>query len=268
MSYRLGWGCSTSDALTLCLTCGPLASDLKKAAYCAVQDAHAAMRFLDLKAVEYGIDTSAMFMGGESAGSITALHTHYWSQDEADTYLPGFSDDVGMLNASGNIHPDNWKIQGIINNCGAILNTATMQPEDLIPIVSFHDEGDCLVPFNCGPVLGCLCTNFFAACGSNSIHNYHSVNGVPSQLHPVQLSFGHCSYPAWSVINHASCFMKQVMCGSVAHFTDYNTASPAMCSSTFIAQPDLGCPEDLTGDLQINTEDLLQLLTAFGTVCD
>jgi acetyl esterase/lipase len=73
---------------------------LKTATYRASQDARAAMRYMYTHATDFGIDTSWMFIGGESAGSITALHTAFWSQSEADSFASWATNDVGLLGHS------------------------------------------------------------------------------------------------------------------------------------------------------------------------
>ena len=52
----------------------PMAADVDRAGYRALQDAYAAARFLLNNADEYGIDTSSLFVAGTSAGAITALN--------------------------------------------------------------------------------------------------------------------------------------------------------------------------------------------------
>lgn len=52
----------------------PLAPDVDRAGYRAVQDAHAAVCYLIANADEFGIDTTCIFAAGTSAGAITALN--------------------------------------------------------------------------------------------------------------------------------------------------------------------------------------------------
>ena len=52
----------------------PLAPDLDRAVYRALQDAHAAVCYLIANADEFGIDTTNIFAAGTSAGAITALN--------------------------------------------------------------------------------------------------------------------------------------------------------------------------------------------------
>ena len=59
-----------------------LPESTQKAIYRAQQDANAALRFLANKAEEYKIDTAHVFVGGQSAGAVTALYVNYASEDE------------------------------------------------------------------------------------------------------------------------------------------------------------------------------------------
>jgi hypothetical protein len=269
ISYRLGWNCAAGDFLSMCLLCSGEGMNLRRAAYQASQDARAALRFFSYNADDWGLDADAMFIGGASAGSITALHAVYWDQEEANAFAPGFEDTAGSLDESGNELTNTWEIKGIINNCGAVNNLSILDNNELLPIVSFHDDGDCIVPFNCGNVIGCFCTSFFAACGSNQIHNYYAQQGQPSQLNVVQLSLGHCSYPLPQVIDHGACFMKHTMCGIAVYSTNHNTSAPAICSSMALDTNDCSdCVGDLNNDGVVNTFDLLQMLAVFGVPCD
>ncbi len=71
MSYRLGW-----NQLSI--------TDQLRAVYRAQQDANAAMRYIVEQSEELKVDTNWMFIGGSSAGSITALNVAYADEDEWD----------------------------------------------------------------------------------------------------------------------------------------------------------------------------------------
>lgn len=135
-SYRLGWDCGGTDFLGICAFCGGLQADLRKAAYCAVQDSRAAIRFLMDESATYDIDEDWLFIGGESAGSITTLHAAYWTQDYADAFIPGFSATAGGLDESGNESTTSYQIRGVLNTCGGVSNIAMVQDNPLPNIIS------------------------------------------------------------------------------------------------------------------------------------
>lgn len=223
MDYRLGWSCSGTDFLSICVACGSLNSKLQTATYCAVQDAKAAMRYINANATTYDIDTSKLFIGGESAGSITALHTTFWTQAEANVFIPTAVSQVGLLDTSGNQLPGNYTIKGVINFCGAVTKDSIVLNKGNIPVINFADEFDCVVPPGYGQVISCLCQVFYWEAGSAAIYGMLTRNGICSEYHQVPASLNHCSFPALQLVRNSSCFLKRVMCNS--------------CQSSFSTQP-------------------------------
>ena len=242
---------------------------MSKAACAAVQDHRAVLRYLTHHSSNWGIDPTSLFVGGESAGAITTLISAYWDQDEATAFAPNAFDTMGGLDNSGNELTDSWTLRRIINNCDAINSLTVLDNNELLPIVSFHDDGDCVVPFDTAPAIGCFCSGFFSASGSNQIHTKYGQEEASSQLNAVQLSLGHCSYPVAKIIDHSACLMKQTLCGTLVYTTNHDLAAAAVCANMGL---DLSVndtyPEDLNNDQIVNTKDLLQLLTQFGQSCE
>lgn len=120
-------------------------SSIQECGFKAIQDAHAAMRFLVHNAETYGIDTNALFIGGASAGAITALNLVYMSENSR----PSSTLFLGDKASSGNSLSEKFHIRGIINMWGAVYNLHDL---DLIrvPILSFHGTKDPIIPFNEG----------------------------------------------------------------------------------------------------------------------
>ena len=116
MSYRLGWDCAGTDALSVCVLCSGLNYNFITATYRAVQDGRAAMRYISANSSTYEIDTSYLFIGGISAGSITALHTTFWSQDEANEFCPWCTDSLGFLDDAVNTLTNTFSIKGVIDD--------------------------------------------------------------------------------------------------------------------------------------------------------
>jgi len=212
--YRLGWNCSGTDFLSICLLCGNIYPNAKTATYEAAQDGRAAMRYIDANAAQYKIDPSNYFTGGASAGSITALHVAYWDQQEADAFCTGCTGQVGLLDTSGNSLPAGFQIKGVIDNCGGISEDSALLNNGNISLISFHDEGDCIVPTNYGQVISCACQAFYWVAGSSAMHNFLSANSICTSMNLVPLSINHCSYPQYELVNRAACFLRSVMCDS------------------------------------------------------
>ncbi len=268
LSYRLGWGCDPNAGIFLCATCGPLQGQLRTAVYNAIQDAHAAVRFIVSDAASYGIDPNAVFIGGTSAGAITALGTAYLDQEEANTFAPAAESLSGSLFTSGNEITYTPTFRGIINNCGALPSVDVMNEE--LPVISFHDDGDCVVPYGSGRVLNCLgCASFPLVVGSQVIHNTLAAQGVCTELNTQQLSLLHCSWPSGNIVNRASCFLKRTLCDVCTSSTNNanNLASPCMSLSNDQDGVE-SCTGDLNGDQLINIADLIVMLSVFGTSCN
>ena len=123
----------------------------------SVQDMKAAIRFFykDRKTGTntYKIDTNNIFIGGASAGSLTALHTAYL--DSACKILPYISQTNltalgGLDGASGN--PGySQKVNGVIDLCGA-LGVYAWLSEGAVPLCSMHGTADAVVPYSRGDV--------------------------------------------------------------------------------------------------------------------
>ncbi len=230
--YRLGWNCSGTDFLSICLLCGNLGVNVKTATYEAAQDGRAAMRYIDANHAQYKIDENNYFIGGTSAGSITAMHTAFWDQQEADAFCPWATGQVGLLDTSGNAFPNTFQIKGVIDNCGAVSKDSVVLNNGDIPLISFHDEGDCIVPNQYGQVISCACQSFYWVAGSSALHGKLLANNICTSMNLVPLSVNHCSFPEYELVHRASCFIRSVLCDSCQ--TSYNNTPYVLqkCSST------------------------------------
>lgn len=240
INYRMGWACANTVAALLCL-CND-ASGIRTAMYEAIQDSRAAMRYLKAHADEYGIDPDYIFIAGESAGSITALMTAYTDQAEADAFTNGtLYLQLGALDSSGNNHPGGYRIRGIINNCGAVNDTSIIGSNDVLPSISFHDEGDCLVPIKSAFVLNCTgnCWNYVTATGSWAIHQKTQSLGVCSKLYEVKGSNLHCSFPLTPLIKKSSCFMRGILCNDCQSGYSTNANDTVACEQSIPTGTDL-----------------------------
>lgn len=216
INYRLGWNCNVATE-NPCVSCTAEAGKLVEAVYRAVQDHRAALRYLVHNASEFGIDTGFVFLQGESAGAITSLSSAFWSQSEAEAFCPTCVNQIGLLDTSGNSLTEQFSIKGVINSCGGIpqLNQGVVDGQN-IPVIGFHSEWDCVVPYLSGPVINCLpvtCGAFFWINGSNSLYGRLNQNGVCTQMNRVLANFLHCSgTPAGAIVGKSTCFLKNILC--------------------------------------------------------
>lgn len=127
-----------------------------KAVVRAVQDMKAAIRFFykDKQTTNtYKIDTNNIFIGGSSAGAITALQVQYLDRScELSPYLSTSQQTAlgGLTGTSGNAGYSQ-KVNGVINLCGALAIYAWLEPGDL-PFVSLHGTIDGTVKYSRGIV--------------------------------------------------------------------------------------------------------------------
>ncbi len=200
----------------------------ERAVYRASQDLRAALRFLVDNADIYGIDTSAIFLTGTSAGCLSAVVSTYMNEsDRADipsTYgILLEPADLGCSNCSGNNNFNNQEVtvHGIINNWGAILDTSYINPAtdpaDNVPVISFHGTNDQIVPYGYGQPFNLPI--FPTVMGSQLVHQRLDNLGIKNKLYPLQ-GLGHepqlLQLQTWvtdTIIHHGSQFVYEIMYG-------------------------------------------------------
>ncbi len=224
-NYRLGWntgGVEPSECL------GDPES-LLGAYYRTCQDVNASMRFITFHADEYGIDTSMIFIGGQSAGMMGVMTNIFMSQQNINQLFPGLDDEYGDLNASTNDIDINYSVKGIVNMWGAIPDTSFMSNNKNIPIINFYGIRDNVVPPVFGPVQDCYSPNeYFSVFGSVSIYNRLKNQGVCSILHTNQIT-GHEAYFDEFTVPQSACFLKSIICDNCTSGEYLNEISS--CSS-------------------------------------
>ena len=128
----------------------PAKGEINRAGFMAVQDAHAAMRFLVDRADKYGIDTNLLFVGGASAGGITALNLAFMR--DPDRPKQAYSNqwrDLGTIASSGNSSRATFHIKAVANMWGAV-NNLNILNNSHTDIISFHGDADQVVPYDNG----------------------------------------------------------------------------------------------------------------------
>lgn len=144
-----------------------------RGAYAGAQDVSAAIRFFKGNADTYRIDTSQIFLLGNSAGTIAAMHALWMDDDErpAETFFDegglfgiGGHSDLGGVHSSG--YPEylsySPSVAGIIAQWGGVLDTTVIDPDDNTPICLLHGTADETVPFLSGTPYG---NSFFGISG-------------------------------------------------------------------------------------------------------
>ncbi|MCO6461485.1 MAG: alpha/beta hydrolase [Saprospiraceae bacterium] len=151
----------------------------------AVSDMKGAYRFFKSDAANqniYKIDTTKIFIGGYSAGSITALLAAYMdSGDPIDSTVlsiieanGGFAGNTG--DQENRTHVDN-DIFGVFNMSGAVFTKRLLDPDEPF-LMSFHGDKDQTVPIDSNSVFFGLAYLY----GSRTIHNEADKIGLPNTL--------------------------------------------------------------------------------------
>lgn len=202
-----------------------------KARYRAIQDGHAALRYVVNNANTIRVDTSWLFVGGQSAGSLLALGMVYADPFELDSIsmlydTTAVSAALGNLYTSGNNLTNTYSIKGVFNNWGAVTETE-VDIDEMIPTVAFHGEQDSTVLIDTDSSFLHYTLN-----GSRAIHYNLIANNVCTEL-TVDTTGGHGIFRNASSdfrAGRASCFFKNIFCNTCTNF--YSTDSiPSNCSS-------------------------------------
>lgn len=189
----------------------PTMENIERAGYRAVQDAHAAIRYLIAHRERYGIDTTFIFVGGSSAGAITALNLAFMTNETR----PTSTSDLGNIETSGNDYHDQFSIKGIVDMWGALPDTSMMRGKN-IPILAFHGDTDDIVPyghdhpFHKAGLLNKVITKKMH--GSYSIVKYAQSHGQKAKLYTFE-GYGHSPHrdPDTKALNRNFYFIQDKM---------------------------------------------------------
>lgn len=185
VNYRLGFRLSKTS--------------IQQCGYGAIQDLHAALRFLIENAGEYGIDTNKIFLAGTSAGSITALGVTFMTNSTRPDFVFSSKLDkkMGNIESASNSLKHRVHIAAVANMWGALYDLDELNGHN-VPVISFHGTEDNLVPFDHGypfsEVKGKLGEKMFDEMyGSKSIkHRLDSLH-VRNEFYPLE-GVGHAPY--------------------------------------------------------------------------
>lgn len=227
IDYRLGWNCTGS----ICKDCVEDTAALRQAAYMAVQDLHAAARFIAANAPGLHANPDAVFLSGSSAGAMTALMCASYGQQEMNRFAPGAEQLLGLIDTSGNAFRTGWKPVGLMSFCGALPGDTSMLAYLNLPLISFHDQDDCLVPYGLGRIFTCGCDAFFPTIGPGYSYPYMIGHGKCAELHTMPGSQTHCSFPDIDVVRGSACFFKRVLCGACGSDSAYGAPVNGSCDS-------------------------------------
>ena len=266
-----------------------------KAVVRAVQDLKGAIRYFykDCQtANQYKVDTNHIFIGGSSAGAITALHVAYLDDPcEISDYLNASAIQSlgGLEGASGN--PGySTKVHAVINGCGALARYSWLEAGD-IPLCSFHGTADGTVKYNRGVVNPG--TPLMYLDGSRMLHERACAVGVENQFYtfpnaPHVPYLANAAYMDTSIRFIRDFLVGQLGCTETAlqpantplqsvnlYPINYCDGSPVneVCSTSELAEVSLNisiCPNPSTGMIFIKGEELehanIQVIDMMGRI--
>ena len=218
IDYRLGWGGTRK-------VCSGDTVQLKEAMYRALQDAHSALSYLARHANEYSINKDSVFIGGGSAGAVTALFTAYLSQYEAEVFFPGLAKELGDLDEDNKDAQSSYTLRGIISMWGAFVDPMLITSSNALPTIFFQGEKDRAVPFDSGPYAPCPGTTKIY--GTYPLYNRLKDLGVTTVAH-VDPNGGHGVFSADFRILNILCFLKSVREGKKKQL--YLTGEQSSCN--------------------------------------
>jgi para-nitrobenzyl esterase len=204
---------------------GPDSGKASEAVWRAVADFKAAVRWFykDVQANgnSYRIDTNRLFIGGVSAGAVSAVHYAYLDDiNEMPSYIDTTKQGLGggIEGSSGNPGYSS-KIHGVVSVCGMIADTAWMHQGDE-PIVSLHGTADDVVPYSTDMISVVGVYPIFEVDGSQTIHIRANELGMDNCFHTWPGAghtpeIGSVAYTD-TVLNLAKNFLYHYVCGGSA----------------------------------------------------
>ncbi|MBV9961360.1 MAG: alpha/beta hydrolase [Parafilimonas sp.] len=206
INYRLGWG-FISRAASNCND----SVHLKQAMYRAAQDTHAALRFIAKHANEYNINKNWIFLGGQSAGAITALAAAYLKDKDINAF---FSDDyaqkLGPIDKDENDTAALYTLKGVISMWGAFLNPELITNETALPTIFFQGQLDKAVPFDSRAFVPCDNATFVY--GTLPLYNRLKALNETAIAH-VDPKGGHGVFAENFRVENILCFLNDVQQG-------------------------------------------------------
>lgn len=153
----------------------------------AVHDMRASIRYFHKDASSgnsFKIDPNKIYIGGVSAGAVTALHIVHLDESEIPVELQEYVDQNGGLSGNSGNAGYSENVAGVISLCGALLDVDLINPAVITPIVSMHGNEDNIVPYSSGTVT--ILDIGLAMDGSAAIHPKLNEYGIKNAFYTYQ----------------------------------------------------------------------------------
>lgn len=199
-SYRVGYDNGGG------VKCAGDTVSLNKAMYRGIQDVDAAFRYIIAHADDLKIDTSALFIGGASAGGNLALNASYVNDSVAGLMFPGFANEMGLIRTSGNVYRGSYTLKGICAMWGAMPSRPLISSNyRAIPTILFKGGKDKSLPDGYG--FSSNCKNYPGILSGKGIYDALRNLGVPSVYH-FQPVGSHSSHENVFCAKTTGCFFR------------------------------------------------------------
>ncbi len=169
---------------------------LVREGYMAAQDVSSAVRFFKAHSEEYRIDTSNVFLLGNSAGSIAILCELFMDEGErsAETFE---SPELGSMHSSGYEEYAGFSpsVAGAIPQWGGVIDVDLISAEEYVPLCMIHGTEDTHVPYDSGYCYSSTLSGLMPYMyGSHAIANHLDEIGISDyEFHPFE-GEEHCFY--------------------------------------------------------------------------
>ena len=123
--------------------------DMVEAGYMALQDGNAAIKYFRANAAKYGIDPNKIFIAGNSAGAMLALHSgHYDKGEDLLGQANRLDNALGCFGCTGDYVTVDNSVTGVINIVGATTSPSIINSN--LPTLHIYCPNDQVVPANTG----------------------------------------------------------------------------------------------------------------------
>lgn len=132
--------------------------EVPRAGYRAMQDLKGAIRYMKSRHLQDGVDLDNVYIGGGSAGAITALAAAFLDEEsekdpdvlgalpDADVNPPMPRPDLGPVEGRLHLGEHDATVAGVVNIFGAVFDTTQIRADDEEVVYSYHQTEDPIVP--------------------------------------------------------------------------------------------------------------------------
>jgi len=127
----------------------------------AISDGKAAVRYFrktySINSNPHGIDTSDIYIGGNSAGAILSYHVGFLNNmSEVPSFMTSIINNNGGINGNSGNAGYSSKVKSVTSWAGGIKDAPLMIDSNDVSIIMFHGDADNVVPYNYNSVFNTL----------------------------------------------------------------------------------------------------------------